>query len=83
LAGREQSYKTQKSAEFCGSQHRRNASFESGIYVNDNFRALDAAGVLTREGLIQLARNSFTGAFLSEADKARYLKEIDQVLEEV
>jgi len=51
--------------------------------VNDNFRALDAAGVLTREGLIQLARNSFTGAFLSEADKARYLKEIDQVLEEV
>jgi adenosine deaminase len=54
-----------------------------GGYVNDNFRALDAAGVLTREGLIQLARNSFTGAFLSEADKAKYLEEIDKVIEAV
>lgn len=52
-----------------------------GGYVNDNFRALDAAGVLTRDGLIQLARNSFTGSFLGEDVKARYLAEIDRIVE--
>jgi adenosine deaminase len=53
-----------------------------GGYVNDNFRALDAAGVLTRDGLIQLVRNSFTGSFLSEAEKDRHLKNIDKVIEQ-
>jgi adenosine deaminase len=53
-----------------------------GGYVNDNLHALDAAGVLTREGLIQLVRNSFTGAFLSEADKARHLESIDRVVQD-
>jgi adenosine deaminase len=51
-----------------------------GGYVNDNFRALNAAGVLTREGLIQLARNSFTGSFLPDEAKARHLAAIDGVI---
>jgi adenosine deaminase len=53
-----------------------------GGYVNDNFRALDGAGVLTREGLIRLVRNSFKGSFLSEAEKARHLKNVDRIIQE-
>ena len=47
-----------------------------GGYVNDNFRALAATGRLRRADLFQLARNSFTGSFLPEADKARHLAAI-------
>jgi adenosine deaminase len=82
LAERERSYKTRKSAEFCGSQHRRNASFESGIYVNDNFQALDAAGVLTGEGLIRLTRSSFEGSFLSQVQRERHLAAKDMIARE-
>ena len=53
-----------------------------GGYVNDNFRALDAAGLLTREGLIQLVRNSFTGSFLSDEEKNRNLKNIDKIIQQ-
>jgi adenosine deaminase len=31
---------------------------------------------LTRDDLIQLAKNSFTGSFLSSEEKASYLQEI-------
>ena len=47
-----------------------------GGYVNDNFRALAATGRVSRADLFQLARNSFTGSFLPEADKARHLAAI-------
>ncbi len=50
-----------------------------GGYVNDNFRALAAAGGIGRADLFQLARNSFTGSFLPEADKARHLAAITAV----
>jgi adenine deaminase len=50
-----------------------------GGYVNDNFRALNAAGLLTRDGLIQLVRNSFTGSFLSADEKERHLKNIEDI----
>ncbi|MAK64202.1 MAG: adenosine deaminase [Maricaulis sp.] len=52
-----------------------------GGYVNDNFiRTGDAIG-LTADEIITLARNSFEGSFLSDAEKAGYLAEIDAVLE--
>ena len=48
-----------------------------GGYVNANFRAVASALDLSREQVLTLARNSFTGAFISEADKARHLAAID------
>ena len=51
-----------------------------GGYVNDNYRALIDALDLTRNDLIQLAKNSFTGSFLSSVQKTAYLQEIDQYL---
>jgi adenosine deaminase len=47
-----------------------------GGYVNDNYHALIDALELTRDDLIQLAKNSFTGSFLSSEEKASYLQEI-------
>ncbi len=51
-----------------------------GGYVNQNYREIADALDLSEQQLVQLARNSFTGAFLSEADKARHLSEIDTAL---
>ena len=51
-----------------------------GGYVNQNYQAIADALDLSNEQLIQLARNSFTAAFMSEADKARHLSEIERVL---
>lgn len=48
-----------------------------GGYVNDNYRAIADALDLSREELVTLARNSFTGALLDDAEKARHLAEID------
>lgn len=51
-----------------------------GGYVNDNFiRTTNAIG-LTASDIIALARNSFTGSFLSEAEKARHLAAIDNIV---
>ena len=41
-----------------------------GGYIADNFRAV--AGLVTREELVALARNSFLGSFLSDAEVARH-----------
>jgi adenosine deaminase len=46
-----------------------------GGYVADNYLAV--APYLTRENLVELARNSFRGSFLDEAAKARHLAAID------
>lgn len=48
-----------------------------GGYVNDNFIAVADALDLSREDLLTLARNSFTGSLLSEADQAKHLAAID------
>ena len=48
-----------------------------GGYVNANYRALAAAGIVNRDQMITLARNSFTGSFLGKEDVARHLTEID------
>lgn len=47
-----------------------------GGYVNENFSAVQAALKLSRNDLIQLARNSFTASFLPEADKQKLLAEL-------
>ena len=47
-----------------------------GGYVNANFKTIAEALDLSREQLVQLAENSFTGSFLSEADQARHLAAI-------
>ena len=48
-----------------------------GGYVNRNYEAMaDHAGV-TREQLVQIAKNSFEGSFLPAEDKARHIAEVD------
>ena len=51
-----------------------------GGYVTDNYRAVAAARGLDRDQIVQLARNSFTGAFLDDAAKATHLARIDAYL---
>jgi adenosine deaminase len=48
-----------------------------GGYVADNYRAVAAARRLGKAELAQLARNSFTGSFLDEAEKAAHLARLD------
>lgn len=48
-----------------------------GGYVNANFIAVADALDLSRDEIITLARNSFTGSFLSAAEQARHLAAID------
>ncbi|MDG2523443.1 adenosine deaminase [Caulobacter segnis] len=48
-----------------------------GGYLNDNWTAVAAATRLTREDLITLAKNSFTGSFLAESEVDKRLAEID------
>ena len=50
-----------------------------GGYVNQNYVETAAAVGLTREDVITLARNSFTGSFLSADDQAAHLAEIDRI----
>jgi len=45
-----------------------------GGYVADNYRAIAAAKALTRDDLVTLARNSFTGSFLPPEAVARHLE---------
>ena len=48
-----------------------------GGYVNANYQAVADALDLSRDELLTLARNSFTGSFLDDADKAKHLAAID------
>lgn len=51
-----------------------------GGYVNANFVAVAKALDLSRNQLVQLARNSFTGSFLSADEQAPHLAAIDHCL---
>ena len=53
-----------------------------GGYVNDNYRAVAAALNLSKEQIVELAENSFTGSFLPPADQARHLAAIRSVAAE-
>jgi adenosine deaminase len=48
-----------------------------GGYVNDNFRAVAHGVGLTREEITRLARNSFTGSFLTPIEQAPLLAALD------
>jgi adenosine deaminase len=48
-----------------------------GGYINQNYAAIQAALGLSDEDLWQMARNSFTSAFMPEDLRARYLAELD------
>jgi len=48
-----------------------------GGYVNANYQAVADALDLSKDDLVTLARNSFTGSFLGDADKARHLASIN------
>jgi adenine deaminase len=48
-----------------------------GGYVNANFAAIQSALGLSDDDLWQMARNSFTSAFLSAELRDRHLAEID------
>ena len=48
-----------------------------GGYINANYQAVADALDLSRDDLLTLARNSFTGSFLADEDKARHLAAID------
>ena len=51
-----------------------------GGYINENYLQTRRALDLTADDITRLAKNSFTASFLSDADKAAYLAEIDAVL---
>ena len=51
-----------------------------GGYVNDNYRAVARGRGLDRDQLATLARNSFLGSFLSEAEKAVRIAKLDAYL---
>lgn len=48
-----------------------------GGYINANYQAVAEALDLSRQQLVTLAKNSFTGSFLDEAAKAKHLAAID------
>lgn len=50
-----------------------------GGYVNQNFVETAQAVGLTRDHILTLARNSFTGSFLSPEEQAVHLKNIEEV----
>ncbi len=53
-----------------------------GGYVNDNFRAVAAAGLVDRAQMATLARNSFTGSFLRPDEIDRHLAAIDAYVDQ-
>ncbi|NRA63287.1 MAG: adenosine deaminase [Pseudobacteriovorax sp.] len=52
-----------------------------GGYLNQNFKAVADSLDLGIEDLAVLAKNSFTSAFMSAEEKARYQKDIDALVE--
>lgn len=51
-----------------------------GGYVNANFEAVAEALNLAEDDIAHLARNSFTGSFLPDAEKARWCERVDAAL---
>ena len=48
-----------------------------GGYIEDNFRALQAAHNLTFQDIYNISRNAFKASFLTPAEKQKYLDELD------
>lgn len=49
-----------------------------GGYINENYLSIQEALGLSREEVVQLARNSFLASFIGEEKKKEYLAQIDQ-----
>jgi adenosine deaminase len=49
-----------------------------GGYLNDNFIAAADALNLTREDILQLVRNSFEAAFITDEEKKAHLKKVEE-----
>jgi adenosine deaminase len=49
-----------------------------GGYLNDNYNAVADALSLGRDDIVTLAKNSFLGSFLSDAEKTKHIAEIDR-----
>lgn len=54
-----------------------------GGYVNDNYRAVQKSLSLADSDIYQLIRNSFDASFLDDQQKAHYLSQLDQALQEL
>ena len=54
-----------------------------GGYVGDNYRAVANALDLSTDDIVTLAKNGFRAAFLPDADKERWLAEIDAVVSRI
>ena len=49
-----------------------------GGYVNENYFAVADGLHLTKEEIVQLARNSFEASFITDGEKKRFLKKIEE-----
>lgn len=49
-----------------------------GGYLNDNYIAVADALELSKEEIVQLARNSFEASFITDGEKRAYLKKVDE-----
>jgi len=52
-----------------------------GGYLNDNYRAVVDHLDLSENDVVQLAKNSFSGSFLSDRDKQKHLDSIDHQID--
>ena len=53
-----------------------------GGYIEDNIRVLQAEHKLTFQDIYKISRNAFEAAFLTSAEKQRYLNELDEFVSE-
>jgi len=53
-----------------------------GGYMNENYLAVATALSLTKEQIVQLAKNSFTASFLNEKEKRRMIEKIELYYQE-
>lgn len=51
-----------------------------GGYLNKNYEACKENLPLTDEDLVTLAKNSFNASFLPDAEKEKYIKEVDKIV---
>ena len=53
-----------------------------GGYINENYMAIAHALHLTKEQIMQLAKNSFSASFLGEDEKLRLIEKVDKYCQE-
>jgi adenosine deaminase len=66
-------------AELCVTINSDDPAYFGG-YINENFIAVQEAFHLTKQEVVELARNSFEAAFLSDDQRRGILQELDQLI---